>query len=245
VQPFSRMVKIGADFNLGKLQRVEPLFAQAVALALAGAQRQDQPAANHDLSPKLRWLMPGIDSQVKKFRRVALGFSLLILLFTALTSLQLERKQQEYWTLNSKRQDLQQRIYLHQNSTLLNSWLMSTPQQLLNTQMPRASQILQVVGEIIPTGAWITQVQILPSDQIVEFKAIPKMPKVSVPVLIIEGRAVSSNFVGEFFNRLNDSGYFTQIILKRQDSRIDLSNSVGYSILAQIGNSHETRAVKN
>lgn len=233
LSPFSRMVKIGPDFNSAKLKEIESVFAPAMSLALSGAQTKS--AYKRDVSKKVKWLIKDKNRYNSKFHIASLLIALFISVLFMIFSFQLDREYQQYIQLDFQHKDLAQQTRGLQNRVFLEKVLAekkTKPDKLI--RFSRYSPILKAVGEVIPNGAWITSLRIIPAAEYREFSLKRRRKKNNGFTLEIQGRAISASFITDFANKLKETGYFELLGVKRNQDQDDYIDSIPYLIFAKI-----------
>lgn len=227
VQTFARM-KGGKGVRSKKLRSVAPLFAEAVSLALSpppfGPYVNFYTRINRISRRKIRgW----------KIRLVALSVVFLVLVFTFGMKLQVDGRCEEFLRLRAENNDLKAQRIAVENYLQMNSILAAKHVHLPTiSDIPRFSSIFTIIAELIPNGNWITRLQVIPAKKIKDFHRATRHSKGYA--VILHGRAVSKSFISNFRQRLHQSGYFSQIIVKRNPEQERYSRSIPYILVTQI-----------
>ena len=232
IKPFSKLNKAEDTFNSKKLEEVEPVFAEAVALAVSGVVSNWE---TQHVTNKINWIFDKEWFFKSKFRLVSLTSALAALLFYLILAFQIDQKYQEFQTLNLHFQDIGQQIDAFNRRVSLDSMLAEPKaQNNLWSEVPRFSNILKLIGEEIPSGNWVTNLSLISAAKVKEFSTKNKKKKNLDLAVVIEGKAISSNFISDFYNKLNDSGCFTKVLIKRSEEKGVYVDSIPYIIYSQI-----------
>jgi hypothetical protein len=237
IKPFSKLNKAEDNFNSKKLEEVEPVFAEAVALAISGCASNRK---SLQVTNKINWTFDKEWFFKSKFRLVSLTSALAALLLYLIFAFQIDQKYQEFQTLDLHFQDLEQQIDAFNRRVSLDS-LLAEPkaQNNLWSEIPRFSNILKLIGEEIPSGNWVTNLSLISASEIKEFRTKNKKKKNLDLAVVVEGKAISSNFISDFYNKLNDSGCFTKVLIKRSEEKGVYIDSIPYIIYAKISGHNE------
>ncbi|HHM23956.1 MAG TPA: hypothetical protein ENJ23_02850 [Bacteroidetes bacterium] len=237
MRPLSALLEGDRSANSNRLRAVEPVFAEAVALALSGLQKE--PRRGEELSGALRSLRPNIPGVERPVRRAALGFVMAVLLLHLGVARQLDRDFQKAEKFQLLSRDLRTEVQALKNlirfTEVQNVGKRPVP---LREQGPPLSQVLEAVGETIPPGAWLTSTQVIPAKEVKEFRRRRRKLPPGSQVLVLHGKAVSGNYVNDFYNRLYQRGIFSKLLLTRDDAEDELSGTLSFVIRALLqGNS--------
>ena len=231
------------EFDLTKLREMEPIFAQAIALALAGSQAKQRGSLN--LKRRTRNISSPQSKIGQRLRQVALAASFLALVAYYFVSLDYSKKLEEVQSRalinNEFRQQLRALENLHRFNLRLSQ---NEGNRIPQEDYTRISSILRVIREAIPVGTWIVDIQVVPESGLKQGKSRRAIRGSSGHALIIEGRGVAGNYVSEFFSKLFQSGYFSQMTLQRNEARKENSEIISYKLEAAIKEPNEKNSTK-
>ena len=230
VKPLRPLSALLQNEGSDRLRQIEPVFAEAVSLALAGMLEEKDPS--REIARSLRWLQPVARKSAQKFRLAALAFAFAVLLGHLAVTGRFDHVFQETQKNRLLLSDLQTEAASLSNLVRfadLRGKKLRLPQQGQNL-----SAVLQVIGETVSPGTWLTSLEVVPARKVKELRFRRGRKKDRDQAIVLHGKAVSGNYVNDFYNRLYQSGYFQQILLKRDDSVTDLSGTISYIILARI-----------
>lgn|GEM_PF-5896483 len=233
LRPITGVIHSAKGFNSGRLQYVEPLFAEAMAAALSGLEGPKR--KGFDIGPQLKWFLPWNWHFARGFRKTALSLAMLSLLAFLGLSARYNHLAQEDARLRLLVEDY--RTEIRGVKQLLRFSLAGLPSERWKPKIPgseRISPVLAAISESIPVGAWIDRMDYVPAGSIREFRLRRMRTAPGKMAVRIHGRAISENYISEFYNSLYQSGYFTQLILKRPDGNPEIAETLPFLILARV-----------
>jgi len=230
LRPLSGLLEEDRSSKSAKLRQIEPVFAEAVSLALSGLIAEKRRQA--DVSGALRWLRPVARKPAQRFRLLTLAILLAVLVAHLGLSWQFDRAFQQNQKNALLLSDLQTEAAALGNLVRFAELRGHQKSPLRRGQSFAA--VLQMIGETVSPGTWLTSLEIIPARQVKELRLRGRRFRKNEQALVLHGKAVSGNYVNDFYNRLFQSGYFEQILLKRDDSVEDLSGTISYVILARL-----------
>ncbi len=229
LRPLSSLIGTDGAFSSKKLRAIEPIFAEATALALSGLEPGRR--KHLELSSALSWLVPREWGAVGKIRRYALIGVLLILMGYLSGYFYFDRLYQRSETVRLQLQDLSNHYQALQ--TLIQVDHEKKKKSGFLDEKGRYSSVLRIIGEAIPPGTWLTDLELVPVSRVKDLRIRRKRIAGGKVAFILRGKAVSGNYISEFYNRLYQSGYFSQLVLKRADDVVDISETVSFVLLAR------------
>ncbi|MCH8126367.1 PilN domain-containing protein [candidate division KSB1 bacterium] len=240
VNPFTQLSMGKAKNNFDHLHDIKPIFSQAIALAMAGAQSKQRKRLN--LIRSIPENTSTDKSVMRGVRLIGLSTAFTLLFIFVLTTYNYNQKLHEFSRLSVQKKEIESNLSSFRKLNNYNLLLTNKQKkEIPRTTFRKLSSILTLVSEQIPRGIWVTDIKIVTKEN---SKRKSKRKKEPVSI-VIEGKSVSGNYVTEFFNKLSATGYFSQLLLKKIDEDHNTSDLISYKLIANIRESNVKVSTKS
>ncbi len=233
VNPLTQFSMGKAKTNFDHLHDIKPIFAQAIALAMAGTQSKQRKKLN-----LIRSIPESTSTDkpvMRRVRLIGLSTAFTLLLVFVLTAYNYNQKFQEFLRLSEQKKEIESNLSSFRKLNNYNFLLTNKQKkEIPRTTFRKLSPIFTLISEQIPRGIWVTEIKVVRKEN---SKRKSKRQKEPISI-IIEGKGVSGNYITEFFNKLSATGYFSQLLLKNIDEDHSTSDLISYKLIANIRESN-------